>query len=252
MRARDYLLLALSLVIAGVFTRLGFWQISRMYERRAFNTVTERRFAAPPVALDKLPRDSAALRFRRARIRGTYDYARQIVVANRTRNGSPGINVLTPLRTAGSDTAVLVNRGWVYSPDALNVDLTAWREADTVNAVGYVDPFGERGGNASAGPRVRRGVYRWLDQLALAMDIPYPLAPFAVVLEADSVALPRTGAENREATSATRGAPPRIPRPTLDEGPHRSYAIQWFSFAAISIAGMALFMLHLQSRPEPR
>jgi cytochrome oxidase assembly protein ShyY1 len=28
----------------------------------------------------------------------------------------------------------------------------------------------------------------------------------------------------------------------LDEGPHRAYAIQWFSFAAISIIGLVIFL----------
>jgi surfeit locus 1 family protein len=29
----------------------------------------------------------------------------------------------------------------------------------------------------------------------------------------------------------------RLPPPALDEGPHLSYAIQWFSFAAIALIG---------------
>jgi surfeit locus 1 family protein len=31
----------------------------------------------------------------------------------------------------------------------------------------------------------------------------------------------------------------RLPPPALDEGPHLSYAIQWFSFAAIALIGGA-------------
>jgi cytochrome oxidase assembly protein ShyY1 len=30
--------------------------------------------------------------------------------------------------------------------------------------------------------------------------------------------------------------------PPLDEGPHKSYAVQWFSFAAISIVGTVLYL----------
>ena len=39
--------------------------------------------------------------------------------------------------------------------------------------------------------------------------------------------------------------PQRVPTPPLDEGPHLSYAIQWFSFAAIALAGtvMAVFVM---------
>jgi cytochrome oxidase assembly protein ShyY1 len=36
--------------------------------------------------------------------------------------------------------------------------------------------------------------------------------------------------------------PPRVPPPPLDEGPHKSYAIQWFSFAIIAVVGMFFFL----------
>jgi tripartite-type tricarboxylate transporter receptor subunit TctC len=35
----------------------------------------------------------------------------------------------------------------------------------------------------------------------------------------------------------------RLPRPTLDEGPHMSYALQWFAFAAIALIGGAAVAL---------
>jgi surfeit locus 1 family protein len=38
-------------------------------------------------------------------------------------------------------------------------------------------------------------------------------------------------------TAAPRGLPRRWPGPALDDGPHLSYAIQWFSFAVIIVVG---------------
>ena len=38
-------------------------------------------------------------------------------------------------------------------------------------------------------------------------------------------------------TAAPRGLPRRWPAPVLDDGPHLSYAIQWFSFAVIIVVG---------------
>jgi surfeit locus 1 family protein len=38
-------------------------------------------------------------------------------------------------------------------------------------------------------------------------------------------------------TAAPRGLPRRWPGPALDDGPHLSYAIQWFSFAVIIVLG---------------
>ena len=40
--------------------------------------------------------------------------------------------------------------------------------------------------------------------------------------------------------------------PALDDGPHRGYAIQWFSFAAIAIVGaLAVVRRERRDRPVP-
>jgi cytochrome oxidase assembly protein ShyY1 len=33
-----------------------------------------------------------------------------------------------------------------------------------------------------------------------------------------------------------------VPLPDLSEGPHLSYAIQWFCFAAVAVAGAAILV----------
>src|SRR6266487_35375 len=38
------------------------------------------------------------------------------------------------------------------------------------------------------------------------------------------------------------GLPRRWPLPALDNGPHLSYAIQWFSFAVIALVGTAVLI----------
>jgi cytochrome oxidase assembly protein ShyY1 len=38
------------------------------------------------------------------------------------------------------------------------------------------------------------------------------------------------------------GAPVRLPLPSLDEGPHFGYAIQWFLFALIALGGSGLMI----------
>ena len=43
-------------------------------------------------------------------------------------------------------------------------------------------------------------------------------------------------------TSAPRGLPRRWPSPVLDDGPHLSYAIQWFSFALIIVLGTSALL----------
>jgi len=174
-----------------------------------------------------MPADTGAAHFRRARISGTYDFDHEIIVTLRSRQGSPGVNIITPVRIPGSDTAVLVNRGWVYAADGMTVDLTRWREPDTMSGEGYIENFRSRPGAVKAVSVAN--AYRWMDRPALVQAFPYPIAPWYLVL---------TG--NGETPSDS--VPPRIPVPPLDEGSHRSYALQWFSFAAISIIGMVLYL----------
>ena len=215
---------------AALFVRLGIWQLHRLGERRAWNALVRERLAAPEVDLAELPRDTAAIRYRRVRVRGVPDYDRELVLAARTRRGSPGVNLITPLHIGGRDTAVIVNRGWVYSPDGATVDLNRLHTNDTVYS-GYVDVLPPTGGSVF---KDRPRVISRLSEQTLAAALGYPIAPFYVMAQGDTI------------PSAER--PASIELPALDEGPHLSYAIQWFAFAAVAVGGViAVFVKH--SRP---
>jgi surfeit locus 1 family protein len=228
----DIAFLIVSALMALLFIRLGIWQLARLGERRARNTLVIARLAEPPQALAKLP-GGGATTYRRVRVAGTYDVAHEVVLTGRTREGSPGVHLVTPLRPNGADTSVLVDRGWVYSPDASQVDQVQWREPLRVDTTGYVAAFVRHTGEpALRGPSRRM---RWLDPDTIARAIGYPLAPFYVVLDGDT-------------STRSFHVPARVPPPPLDEGPHLNYAIQWFAFAAIAVGGaiIAVFGRHSQ------
>ena len=220
MSRRTLFFCALALGAAALFVRLGFWQLSRLHERRAHNAVIAAQRLDAPVAFSALPRDTGAAHYRAAHVEGRYDYAHEVVLASRTRQGSPGVELLTPVRVAASDTAVLVDRGWVYSPDGATVDLARWREGDSARVDGYVSTYTPDDGvtTSAFGPRVVRRTSR----SEIAAKVPYPVAPYFLVVTSDT---------------AGRDHPARREQPVLDEGPHRGYAIQWFSFAIIAIGG---------------
>jgi surfeit locus 1 family protein len=217
-------ILAISFAIFSI--GMAIWQLHRLSARQQQNAFLAARRFAPEVELDALPADTAAAHFRRVHIKGNYDHANEVVFTLRERNGSPGVNIITPLLRNGKDTAVLVNRGWVYSPDAVTVDLNPWREADGVDGHGFVETFPTRGPFPAPNP-ARPREFRRLDRAQLQKVLPYPIANYYVVLT-DS--------------SASASTPPRVEPLPLDEGPHRMYAIQWFSFAAISIIGLVIFL----------
>lgn len=222
MSRRSIIFCALAVVAAAVFVRLGLWQLARLHAKVQRNAVIAAQQRSEPVQMASLPRDTAAAHYRRAVVSGRFDYDREVVVSGRTHQGSPGAEIVTPMLVPGSDTAVLVNRGWVYSPDGASVDRSRWRERDSGTVEGYVEQYApDAGTTAGADPRIIRRVSR----RELASRIPYALAPYYLVVTGDTA-----GASH----------PVRREMPVLDDGPHRSYAIQWFAFAAIALVGAAV------------
>jgi len=208
-----------ALLSAAIFVRLGFWQLHRRGERQARNALVTSRLQAPDADVTALSGDSASVRFRRAHVIGTPDYGHELVYASRSYRGSPGVNILTPVHVAGRDTAVIVDRGWVYAPDGETVDLAKWHDRDSVFS-GYVEEFPSVAGSMSAD---HPGVVTRLGYAAVRGALPFPISPVYVVMLGDSVIAPDRLA--------------RLTPPPLDEGPHLNYAIQWFAFAAIALVG---------------
>jgi surfeit locus 1 family protein len=223
---RKWILSVLAIGFAITCISLGFWQIARLHGRQRANALLSSRRLAPMVELDALPADTGAARFRRVHIKGIYDNPQEIIYTLRGRDGSPGVNILTPVLRANRDTAVLVDRGWVYSADGVSIDTQPWREADAVDGQGFVETFPTKGPFPPPNPSRPRS-FRRLDRAGLEKVFPYPIANYYIVLT-DSATSP--------------SAPPRVEPASLDEGPHRAYAIQWFSFAAISIIGLVIFL----------
>jgi surfeit locus 1 family protein len=157
-------------------------------------------------------------------------YDRDVAWAPRMRRGSPGVNFLTPMVLPGSDTVVLVNRGWAYSPDARSVDLPRWRERDTLSVSGYVETWAQDCGATAGAPLPAlcgdsaSRLIRKLDRRAVERIIGLPVAPYIVMQLSDS-------------TLHADSVPARLEPPILDEGPHRGYAFQWFGFATIALVG---------------
>jgi surfeit locus 1 family protein len=221
-RLRVVVFVAFAVLAAALFSRLGIWQVHRLQERRARNALVISRLDSAQVDLAALPRDTALARFRRVRVVGTPDYDNELVLAARTHNGAPGVDLITPMRIAGSDTAVLLNRGWVYSPDAATLRESRWRENDTV-VVGYAEILPPSGGASYAS---RPHTLTRLTYTSASAALPYPVLPFYVVVMGD--------------TTTVAGRPQRVGVPPLDEGPHKSYAIQWFFFALVALVGAGI------------
>ena len=228
MKVQSRSVIAIAVVLTLGFLRLGFWQLGRLHDRRALNAELASRAVAAPISPSELPTDTAAAHYRKVSIDGTYDYTNEIILTLRSRDGSPGVNIVTPVHLARIDTALLVVRGWVYSADGMTIDRERWREGPGALGAGFVETYPPSRPGYNLSP-THPNAYRWLDRRELETRFKYPLKPYYVVL---------TSPPSASITSA----PPRLSVPPIDEGPHQSYAIQWFSFAAISIIGTTLFV----------
>ena len=224
MRFKALLGLAIPLACAALFVRLGFWQVARHKERAAYNAAVAARLAEAPAPFSALPGDSGAVRGRRVTLTGRFRYDLEQVLAARSNGGAPGVHLLTPLERDGNDTLVLVTRGWVFSPDAAGVDRALWREADTVTLSGYASPLLPDG---PPPPPDSLRPLRSVSQTALAVRLRRPVAAAQVVMTSDSA-------------GPVDSTPRRLGVPELSAGSHKSYAIQWFSFALIAVVGGVL------------
>jgi surfeit locus 1 family protein len=133
----------LAILLATAFVRLGFWQLERAGERAAADAEARRRLELPPVELGRAvlsgPAATDELAHRRARAAGRYDPAREVVARGRAWRGSPGVELLTPLRLRDGGE-VWVDRGWVPSPDAESVDRAAHAEPGPARVRGVLRP----------------------------------------------------------------------------------------------------------------
>ena len=222
-----------ALVVAMIWA--GFWQLSRLQEKRDRNDKVTARSAEAVVDIESLTTPGAydeggAVEFRRARATGRYLADQEVLVRSRSRDGAPGSWILTPL-ALGDGTAVTVNRGWIPNSGQLAGVPDQYRApSGPVEVVGLVRPTETRG---SFGPRdPATGTLTNLARADLARldrQVPQDLLPVYLQLQTQRPA-------------QTERFPEPVPTPTLDEGPHLSYAIQWFIFTTVALIGYPLIL----------
>ncbi|HYH79160.1 MAG TPA: SURF1 family protein [Longimicrobium sp.] len=244
---RGALAAAFILAMCGLCVRLGFWQLDRLQQRKARNHALETAMRMPVLRYDSavaaaIEREPARFINRRVRATGVYDAAGQVVLRGRANRGDPGVHLVAPLVVDAVPQALLVNRGWVPSADAATVDPAPFAEPGTRTITGILQeiPRGTRAGGEPATTRVNGApvvTYRRLDLATLQRVQRRPFVRLYLQQ------LP-------EPDSARARPPVRVALPPPNNGPHLSYAVQWFSFAIIGVIGLIIIFLR-QRRQEP-
>jgi surfeit locus 1 family protein len=214
--------------VAATCIRLGFWQLDRLHGRKDANMAIAAAETMPPRPLPQLVSetgDPASLRFRPAVASGTYDPAHEVLLYGRSsREDVAGDQVLTPLRLSDG-TAIVVDRGWIPIDQDVPVTGEAAAPTRSVTVTGVLFPPDAI--SSEPPPASERVTKVDLGQIGAAL--PYPILPVYLLLQTQ--APPQPGA-----------LPEPPPLPSLDNGPHLSYAVQWFSFAAIALIGYVVLL----------
>ena len=138
---------------------------------------------------------------------------------------------MTPLKIAGTETVILIDRGWVPFEDWENREISAYDETGAARVEGMLRVT-----------QTKLGLRDCLDETAgeapfrvwcLALDsiagyLPYDLLPVYLI----------QAPEGEQAVSPYRA----IPQIEITEGPHLCYAVQWFTFSAILLIGYPFFV----------
>ena len=158
---------------------------------------------------------AAAARLESLSLTGTFLPKYTVLLDNKLHAGKAGYEVVTPLQADGG--AVLVNRGWIEAPKTRERLPEIRTPQGEVRIAGWkVDrlPHALEVGASPTGP-VRQN----LDAVAYSKEINLILRPFFIL--------------QREGPSD--GLTRDWPRPDTGVQMHESYALQWYSFAALAI-----------------
>ncbi len=218
--------------IVVVFVIAGFWQLSRLDQRRAQNQAIIDRSTQEPVLIEEALAGSSGtgyqmLDYVAVRDTGAFLDGEVVRVANRSQNGLGGDWVVGLFET-DAGTLVLVNRGFAdrdqvaIDPPAGPITLDGWlRLSQTKDGF-----FGAT--DTGVGERAPR-----LDVAAIGERLGIDVAPMWVA----------------QAGPPSAVAPDPVPLPPISEGSHFSYALQWFTFA---LMGLGVYCLVLWRRAGVR
>lgn len=217
-------------VMLIVMMAAGFWQLNRLDERKASNDEIRTASEAPARPMEDLLADIDAgvdvLDHTAVSIEGRYLVGDDLLVANRTFDTQPGFWWVTPIELADG-RIVAVSRGWIPRGVALGTDGRTVETPDgTVQVAGRL--FDDVGDGAVGSPV--EGVAQ-----VNRMDL-------SAVEEALGVDVVDRWVQLENPAWSFGDVPVPVPRPTLDEGPHLSYAFQWFFFSASTVVAYALIL----------
>ena len=205
-------------MLAGVALTiaLGYWQLRRADAKQALqNRISELAQQAPIIiAINDVKLEDVELRPIEAR--GRYEPRYVVFIDNRVYKHQPGYYVMMPLRLAGSEKMLLINRGWVSAGAERNQAPQVKTPEGEVVVRGTAVAFSERFLELSS--KVAEGNV-WQNML---------LERYRQATKLHVQPLIMQQAESGQDDGLVRDWPPV----DLKRNTHLAYAVQWFALAA--------------------
>jgi cytochrome oxidase assembly protein ShyY1 len=211
---------ALAVALLGV--ALGNWQQGRAAQKTAIEERIAARSADAAVILGPTAAPITELEYRHVTVTGEFVAGWPLFLANRPMAGRSGYYLVMPFKIAGSDTHVLVLRGWLP------------REAEYGKLPAYTTP---------AGTVTIEGIVTATAGHVMDLGASAPLAPRAIVQNVDPQAAARAMGLALQPWFVQQTGPSQPGDPLLRTWPspasgidkHRGYAFQWYALAAMSV-----------------
>ena len=208
------------LVALGI--ALGNWQDRRAAEKTATRDMLAQRGAEAPLELGPALTPLAPLQYRRVRMTGEFVAGWPVFLNNRPYKGRSGFYLLMPFKIAGSDTHVLVARGWLPRDVGEYGKLPSFTtpagavtvEGIVTGSAGHVMQLG------TAGPLKPNAIVQNLELAEFERASGMRLQPFFVQ---------QTG-PTEEGGALVRDWP--VPSTDIDK--HKGYAFQWYALALMA------------------
>lgn len=224
-------LITTAAAIAGIVLTffLGEWQIGRADYKKDLQDRQDALASEPAVSVGAVILRADDILLRRAEVRGEFEPKFTVFVDNRLYQHQPGYHVATPLRIAGTQRYVLINRGWVPAGRDRSLPAVETPVGEQVvkgTAVAYSEKFMELSTKVAEGNIWQNLVFERYYQ-ATGLD----LQPF--VIQQDS--------------TVDDGLKREWKRPDLGRNTHLAYAFQWY---ALSFAIFVYYLVtHVKRRP---
>lgn len=217
--------LGLAVLFAAICVALSMWQVARTNEAREGNRLIHENYTATarPLAevLPELGSYETDQEWTQVSLTGTYLAEDQLLVRNRPMEGNPGFDQLVPLLLADGSVFV-VDRGWLPTGNEQDAPDTVPQPAE-----GEVDVV----------VRIRAGQPTFDGRTAQSGQIATIHLPTVKQLVDRPTYTAAYGLMVSE-TPAASSVPRSYPEPSLNEGLHVSYAIQWILFGVMAFIGL--------------